>query len=105
MTRTLSAVLADYFFLDPVGSLWIEDPLAILGLVLYLVIGFTTAGIIEALHTTAHGLTQANKRLAEAEQDKDLLLREAAHLPSPVIGPRSPAGPLRRQRWSAPEIW
>ncbi|WP_201842616.1 sensor histidine kinase [Microvirga zambiensis] len=78
-TVALSAVLADYFFLEPVGSLRIEDHRATLGLILYLMIGFTTAGIIEALHTTAHSLTRANKRLAAAEQEKDLLLREAGH--------------------------
>ncbi|MFC1458093.1 sensor histidine kinase [Microvirga arabica] len=78
-TVALSAVLADYFFLEPVGSLRIDDSRTVLGLILYLMIGFTTAGIIEALHTTAHSLTRANKRLAAAEQEKDLLLREAGH--------------------------
>jgi two-component sensor histidine kinase len=78
-TVALSALMADYFFLEPVGSLWIEDHRAVLGLILYLLIGFTTAGIIEALHTTAHRLTRANKQLAANEQEKDLLLREAGH--------------------------
>ena len=78
-TVVLSAILADYFFIEPIGSIDIEDYRAVIGLILYLMIGFTTAAIIEALHTTAHDLTQANQRLAAAEQEKALLLRESGH--------------------------
>ena len=78
-TVALSAILADYFFIEPVGSVYIEDYRAVISLILYLMIGFTTAAIIEALHTTAHDLIQANQRLAAAEQEKGLLLREAGH--------------------------
>jgi two-component system, sensor histidine kinase PdtaS len=78
-TVALSAAFSAYFFLEPIGSLRVADSRAVLGLILFLVIGFITAGIIEALHTTAHSLTRANNRLAAAEQDKDLLLREAGH--------------------------
>ncbi|WP_230531087.1 sensor histidine kinase [Microvirga roseola] len=75
----LSAVLATVFFIEPVGRFEVEDPRQITGMIFFLVIGLTTAGIIEALHTTAHSLTLANKRLAAAEQERDLLLREAGH--------------------------
>ena len=78
-TALLSAALAAYFFVDPIGNLQAGDPRQAIGLVVYLAIGLTTASIIEALHSTLHDLTQANRRLAASEREKDLLLQEAGH--------------------------
>ncbi|WP_414476295.1 sensor histidine kinase [Microvirga sp. M2] len=75
----LCAALAIYFFIEPIGSFAIADPRQITSVVLFVLIGLTAAGIIEALHATAQELVRANKQFAAADQEKDLLLREAGH--------------------------
>lgn len=73
----LSAILADYFFLEPVSSLDIDgDIVPWLAFVLIcLVIGV----VVEAMHVAVHRLHAANQALASSDSEKDLLLREATH--------------------------
>jgi two-component sensor histidine kinase len=68
----LSAALVLWFFLEPLGSLSVTDPAETLALVLFISTCVTTTLITEALRT-------AFARLAEAEHEKDLLLREVNH--------------------------
>lgn len=75
----LSAAFARYFLIEPTGSFAVADTRTNVGLLLFLGIGLVTSFIIEALHTTAHRLIDANRRLAAAEQEKELLLQEAGH--------------------------
>mgnify|MGYP002627997307 CR=1 FL=1 len=72
-----SAVLADYFFLDPVGSFDIgADIVPWLAFVaICLVIGI----VVKAMHVAVHHLHAANRALASSDSEKDLLLREATH--------------------------
>ncbi|MBZ6074879.1 sensor histidine kinase [Microvirga puerhi] len=75
----LSAALARFFFIEPVGSFAVADERTNLGLLFFLMIGLVSSAIIEALHGTARHLMDANERLAAAEREKALLLEEAAH--------------------------
>jgi two-component sensor histidine kinase len=75
----LSGVLSTYFFLDSAGTLHVEDPYHIIGLIFFLIVASITAALIEALHRAIHDLTEANRRLAASDQEKDVLLAEAGH--------------------------
>jgi two-component sensor histidine kinase len=81
-----SAAYADYFFMDPVGSLALAKPSDLIALVLFMLIGATTAMIIEAQHRAARQLATANARLQQAHAEvsrsgrqKELLLRDFGH--------------------------
>lgn len=69
----LSAVLTDYFFLEPVRSFDIQAD--IVPWIVCLVIGV----VVEAMHVAVHRLHAANRALASSDSEKDLLLREATH--------------------------
>ncbi|WP_255616742.1 sensor histidine kinase [Microvirga puerhi] len=75
----LSAALARYFYFEPTGSFALADARTNVGLLLFIGIGCAISFIIEALHTTAHRLIEANQRLAAAEREKELLFQEAGH--------------------------
>lgn len=73
----LSAILADYFFLEPVSSLDIKAEIVpwLAFVLICLVIGV----VVEAMHVAVHRLHAANQALASSDSEKDLLLREATH--------------------------
>jgi two-component sensor histidine kinase len=75
----LSALAAKVLFLPPTGSLRIETSRVALALSLFILIGLLTAILIEELHRALRHATLANQKLAAAEEEKDLLLREATH--------------------------
>jgi two-component sensor histidine kinase len=75
----LSALAAKVLFLPPTGSLRIETGRVALALSLFILIGLLTAILIEELHRALRHATLANQKLAAAEEEKDLLLREATH--------------------------
>jgi two-component system, sensor histidine kinase PdtaS len=75
----LSAALAKWYLIAPIGTLNINSADEVAGLSLFVAIGLITAGILEALHRVASDLTDANERLVASEGDKDLLLQEASH--------------------------
>ena len=75
----LSAALSKWYLIAPTGTLNVNSADDIAGLALFVAIGLTTAGILEALHRVASDLTRANERLVASEGDKDLLLQEASH--------------------------
>ena len=68
----LSAVLASYFFVPPVGAFWPIQPGDALALLLFVAISGAIAFVTEALRL-------APERVAAAERGKDLLLREVEH--------------------------
>jgi two-component sensor histidine kinase len=74
----LSAALAAYFLLEPIGSLRVRET-DFIALILFVLTSAMAAVIIEALHSAVYKLILANERLAAAEQEKDFLLREAGH--------------------------
>jgi K+-sensing histidine kinase KdpD len=67
----VSTLLAAYFFIYPARSFTIS-PAEILPLLIFTLIGFAISAVTEALRQTVH-------KLAEAEQQKSLLLEELAH--------------------------
>ena len=73
----LSAILTDYFYLEPVESFDIHADIVpwIIFLLICLVIGV----VVEAMHVAVHRLHAANRALASSDSEKDLLLREATH--------------------------
>jgi two-component system, sensor histidine kinase PdtaS len=75
----LSAALAKWYLIAPIGTLNVNSADDVAGLALFIAIGLITAGILEALHRVASDLTKANERLVASEGDKDLLLQEASH--------------------------
>jgi two-component sensor histidine kinase len=75
----LSVLAAKVLFLPPTGSLRIETGRVALALSLFILIGLLTAILIEELHRALRHATLANQKLAAAEEEKDLLLREATH--------------------------
>src|SRR5262249_12120425 len=60
-----AAVCLDFFFLPPVLSMHIADPLDALAFVVFLAIGLVTTHLVTRLHTAAHG---AQRRGANLEQ-------------------------------------
>src|SRR3954452_5904613 len=75
----LSALAVTGLFLPPFGSLRIESARVALALTLFILNGLPTALLIEELHRALRRATAANQKLAAAEEEKDLLLREATH--------------------------
>ena len=89
----LSALLAIYFFVDPIGSLSVTHPDDVIGIAVFLVTAITTAILIEALHRAFHDMWEAHSELtlahddlarahnevAASEHEKDLLLEEMTH--------------------------
>jgi two-component sensor histidine kinase len=67
----VSALLAAYFFIEPVGSFRIE-PTEIVPLLLFIAIGFTISAVTEALRQTI-------RKLAQVQEQKSLLLEELGH--------------------------
>jgi len=73
----ISATLADYFFLAPIGSFDIAADIVpwLSFVVICLVIGV----VVEAMHVAVHHLHAANRALKSSDSEKDLLLRESSH--------------------------
>jgi two-component sensor histidine kinase len=67
----VSTLIAAYFFLDPPMSFQI-GPAQVLPLLIFTLIGFMISAVTEALRETV-------QKLADAEQQKSLLLEELAH--------------------------
>lgn len=68
----LSAVLAIYFFVPPIGSIRVQDLGDFIGTGVFVLIGLAIAATVETMH-------QLVARLDAAERQKDLLLRETNH--------------------------
>jgi two-component sensor histidine kinase len=89
----LSAALADYFVLEPVGSFAIERPSDWLAFLIFLVSGLATATLIESFHRVYHELslvhhrlqaahdelTKAHEGVRNSERQKDILMQELSH--------------------------
>ncbi len=79
LAALLGAVVLDFLFLEPHYSLRVAGAREALALALFAGIGLITAILIEAMHKAVHKLHEANRKLVQSENAKDLLLREAAH--------------------------
>ncbi len=86
VATVLSAVLAAYFFLEPIGSFAIRDPGQFLGWCLFVIIGIAITLIIEAEHAAYRQLDRAHAELIRAheatrasEADKIELVQEMNH--------------------------
>src|SRR3954447_4501412 len=75
----LSALAATLLLLPPIGSLRVESSEVALALSLFVLVGLPTAILVEELQKALRRATAANMKLAAAEEEKDLLLREATH--------------------------
>jgi two-component sensor histidine kinase len=82
----LSALLANYFFIEPVRSLQIVRAADLVSLAAFTLIALFTASVLEALHITLKtlageraDLARANAELAEAAKQRGTLLGEAVH--------------------------
>jgi len=68
----LSALLVDWFFLEPRFSLAVAQPQSLVALTLFVAVGVTIAVTMEALRVAVERLTAVSER-------RDLLLREMSH--------------------------
>jgi two-component sensor histidine kinase len=75
----LTALLGWLLFITPIGSLHIANPVDAVSLVLFVVVSLGIVFIIEDLHAAVSELMEANRRLAAAEAEREVMLREAAH--------------------------
>lgn len=75
----LSALSVGTFLFPPIGSPLVDSPQQALALVLFLLLGAFAAGVVGLLNGALTDLAQAKAELERAAQQKDLLLREAAH--------------------------
>ena len=75
----LGAVLAVLLFVAPVGAPHVRDPTDAVALLLFLVSGLAIAAVIEDMHKAISELAEANKLLAAAEAEQEVLRQEAAH--------------------------
>jgi two-component sensor histidine kinase len=74
-----SALLAVYFFVPPVGSFALPDGAALLALVMFVLIGFFMAAVVEALRITAEMLKETQQELETSKAQTDLLLVDINH--------------------------
>jgi two-component sensor histidine kinase len=89
----LSAALADFFAIEPVGSFAIERPSDWLAFLIFVVSGLATATLIESFHRVYHELslvhhrlqaahdelTRAHEGVRNSERQKDILMQELSH--------------------------
>jgi two-component sensor histidine kinase len=75
----LSAALAKWFFIEPLGTLDLRGGPELFGMSVFIAIGLITATMFEALHRVAMDLATTNQRLVASEAEKDFLLQEASH--------------------------
>jgi two-component sensor histidine kinase len=89
----LSAALADYFTIEPIGSFAIERPSDWFAFVIFVVSGLATATLIESFHRVYHELalvhhrlqaahdelTKAHEGVRNSERQKDILMQELSH--------------------------
>jgi two-component system, sensor histidine kinase PdtaS len=86
VATALSALLALFFFVEPVHSLRIDRPIDLVNLGLFLAVGIFIAGVVEALRRAFIEAEDTNRSLAEAraraeagEHEREMLLAEFRH--------------------------
>lgn len=79
VAAALSALAATWFFLAPVGALAAESHEDRVALLLFLAVGFSTAGVVEAMHRALVREERARADLARSEGQRRLLLNEFRH--------------------------
>ncbi|MBB5692142.1 sensor histidine kinase [Muricoccus pecuniae] len=72
LATLVSALLATYFYISPVGSLSVEEVSDLVALILFIAVGATVAFVVEALN---RAVARANR----AERARTLLLQEFRH--------------------------
>ena len=99
----LSAILAAYYFIEPVRSLQIVRATDLLSLTAFVSIALFTASVLEALHITLKtlakeraDLARANAELALAAQQRGTLLGESVHRARNDLTPRGDPEALGR---------
>lgn len=75
----LSALLAVYFFVPPIGSFAVPDGSTMLALVLFVLTGFFLAAVVEALRVTAETLKETKHELETSKAQTELLLVDINH--------------------------
>jgi two-component system, sensor histidine kinase PdtaS len=82
----LSGACLDFFFLEPRYSFWIESSSSAFAFAFFVLLCLFVGFLIELLHLAVRrlhdaneALRAANRELTASDQEKDLLLREAAH--------------------------
>ena len=79
VATALSALLAAWFFLPPIGSPVVHEQHDGLALVLFVTVGTASAAIIEALHRAVVREKRARAEFMRSEQQRRLLLNEFRH--------------------------
>jgi len=86
LATIFSAVLAVYFFVEPVHTFQLARPMDVINLCLFLGVGLSIAGAIEALHNayveaegTNRSLAEARARAEAGEREREMLLAEFRH--------------------------
>lgn len=79
VATALAAFAAAWFFLAPVGRLFVQDRQDGLALLLFLAVGSSTAAVVEALHRALVREERARADLVRSEGQRRLLLNEFRH--------------------------
>lgn len=75
----LSAAFTFYLALMPPASMPFNAAPRAAEIVLFIITGLAASTAVASLRSSMHDLAEANERLAAAEREKDLLLRETGH--------------------------
>lgn len=79
VATTLSALGIIYLLIPPENELAIQDPAAVLAIVLFTAIGVSISLLLEALHQTFVQLAASHARLETLSEERAVLLRELTH--------------------------
>lgn len=75
----LSACVVDYFMQPPLGTLTVAAVDDQIALILFIVVGFLIAVVVEALHVGLVDLSIEHQRVQAAVKDREILLEELSH--------------------------
>jgi two-component system, sensor histidine kinase PdtaS len=75
----LSAAIAVFFVFVTPASAPFNAPARATEIILFMIAALAASAALASLRSSLHDLAQANERLAAAEREKDLLLRETGH--------------------------
>jgi two-component sensor histidine kinase len=79
LATILSAAVSDYYMIPPTGSLTIANGDDQIALVLFIIVGFGIASVVETLHVGLVELATEHERTQVAVSDRNLLLEELSH--------------------------
>jgi two-component sensor histidine kinase len=79
LATILSAMLAVYFLIPPIGTLTVASAEDFVAVALFMAIGIITAMLVEALHVAFVQLAESHSQIERAAHQQAILLRELSH--------------------------